>query len=344
MTEIPNPRLHNTSAHSVWRHACLRVCAAAEQLGVNTGPILEEVGLVLVDLQTPGFRVPLAVHQNLVLACVLSTGRQDLALFMNQEMPALGNTLVQNSVVASESGVAAFQRFKQLMHIVDTSLSLGFEISGHVTACVLQEAEVWPDPIAHFPEDLSISSVIQAGRALLGSTKMHQTVEFRRDEPEDATPWYELFGNEIVWGAAQSRIWFKTADVSRIRPEANERLAQANFESAEKYKSVESALVQSVIVSIRKWLPQGKVVQQRVASDVGLQVRTLQRSLKAESTSFGRLLADERRRQAMERLSLGQPVGVIAAELGYVDQSAFSSAFKGWVGVSPIKYKAAQVI
>ena len=344
MTEIPNPRLHNTSAHSVWRHACLRVCAAAEQLGVNTGPILEEVGLVLVDLQTPGFRVPLAAYQNLVLACVLSTGRQDLAIFMNQELPALGNTLVQNSVTASESGAAAFQRFKQLMHIVDTSLILGFEISGHVTACVLQEAEVWPDPIAHFPEDLWISSVLQNGRDLLGSTKMHQTVEFRRDEPEDSTPWYELFGNEIVWGAAQSRIWFKTADVNRIRPEANERLAQANFESAEKYKSVDSALVQSVIVSIRKWLPQGKAVQQRVASDVGLQVRTLQRSLKAESTSFGRLLADERRRQAMERLSLGQPVGVIAAELGYGDQSAFSSAFKGWVGVSPMKYKTAQVI
>ena len=344
MTELPNPCLHNTSAHSVWRHACLRVCAAAEQLGVNTGPILEEVGLALVDLQTPGFRVPLAVHQNLVLACVLSTGRQDLALFMNQEMPALGNTLVQNSVTASESGAAAFQRFKQLMHIVDTSLILSFEIRGDGAACVLQQAEVWPDPIANFPEDLWISSVIQVGCALLDSTEGHQTVEFRRDEPEDSTPWYEVFGNEIVWGAAQSRIWFKTADVNRIRPEANERLAQANFESAEKYKSGDSALVQSVIVSIRKWLPQGKAVQQRVASDVGLQVRTLQRSLKAEGTSFGRLLANERRRQAMERLSIGQPVGVIAAELGYVDQSAFSSAFKDWVGMSPTKYKAAHLI
>ena len=337
------PRLHNTSGHSVWRHACLRVCAAAEQLGVNTGSLLEEVGLALVDLQTPGFRVPLAVYQNLVLACVMSTGRKDLAIFMNQELPALGNTLVQNSVTASESGATAFQRFRQLMHIVDTSLILRFEIRGDSAACVLQQAEVWPDPIAYFPEDLWISSVIQAGRALLDSTEGHQAVEFRRDEPEDSTPWYEYFGNEIVWGAAQSKIWFKTTDVNRARPEANERLARANFESAAKYKPVESVLIQSVRVSIRKWLAQGKALQQRVASDVGLQVRTLQRSLKAEGTSFGRLLADERRRQAMERLSVGQPVGVIAAELGYVDQSAFSSAFKGWVGVSPTNYKAAHI-
>lgn len=344
MTKPPRPRLHNTSAHSVWRHACLRVCAAAEQLGVNTGPLLEEVGLELIDLQTPGFRVPLAIYQKLVMGCVLSTGRKDLAIFMNQQLPALGNTLVQNSIAASDSGARALQRFKQLMHIVDTSWILSFEIRGDDAACVLQQSEVWPAPVASFPEDLWISSVIQVGCALLDSTEGHQTVEFRREEPENSTPWYEYLGDEIVWGAAQSKVWFKTSAVNRTRPEANERVALANYQSAKKYKSTESALIQRVKVAIRKWLPQGKGMQHLVARDVGLQVRTLQRSLKAEGVSFGGLLADERRHHAMVRLSIGQPVGVIAAELGYADQSAFSSAFKGWVGVSPTRYKAAHML
>jgi AraC-like DNA-binding protein len=328
-----------TSHHSVWRHACLRVCAACEQLGINSETLLNTAGLALADLKTSGFRAPLAAHQRLVSAAVLATGREDLGLYINQEQPALGNTLIQNAISASDSGVKAFSRMKKLAMIVDSSLILNYEIRGDNNACILSVSEDWPDPIANYHEDLMMSALVKVGGVVLGSAESHLWVEFRRDEPQDATAWHEFFGDNIIWGADQSKAWFKRATLTKNNPAANETVALANFQSATLWLLNDSPLINAVKISISQRMADRNAIQKAVASDVGLEVRTLQRKLKAEGTSFGSLLAETRRTEAVAQLSAGKSVGVMSAELGFADQSAFSSAFKGWFGMSPMKYK-----
>ena len=74
----------------------------------------------------------------------------------------------------------------------------------------------------------------------------------------------------------------------------------------------------------------------RLATASGLSLRTLQRRLAAEGTSFSALLEDIRREQALQRLAAG--VGSLAnlsASLGYRRQSALTRAVRHWTGGPP---------
>ena len=336
----PLTKLTGANRHSVWRHACLRVCEATEQLGVEVGPILKDLDLVLADLMTPGFRVPLDAYQRLVMACVLGTGRFDLGFYINQNITVLGNTLIQNALVSSSSAKRAFDRYIDLAHIVDTSQNFGYETNGNASAPIIGKPDaVWPEIISNFREKLLLTGIVQMGRFLLGPNDGHLRLEFRRDEPKAPAPWYQFFGGEIIWGAAVSKVWWETAAIYRIRPSHNEGVAAANYNLAMQNQSTSPGLARRVKTLVRQKLAEGRAAQKVIASELGLEIRTLQRELKAEGTSFRKLLIDVRKELAIQLLSRGKPIGVISVELGYVDQSAFSSAFKGWFGLSPAEYR-----
>jgi len=91
-------------------------------------------------------------------------------------------------------------------------------------------------------------------------------------------------------------------------------------------------------------LARGTPTARQVAPALGISERTLARRLAAEDTSFGQILDDIRRDMALGYLedpaiSLAQ----IAFLLGYADQSAFSNAFRRWVGRSPSRFRAETV-
>jgi AraC-like DNA-binding protein len=80
----------------------------------------------------------------------------------------------------------------------------------------------------------------------------------------------------------------------------------------------------------------------RVAEDLGLSSRTLQRHLCARGASFQELLEEVRRARAITLLIQGpDAIDRIAARLGYGDASNFRRAFRRWMGVSPTAFRAA---
>ncbi|CRM08317.1 Urease operon transcriptional activator [Pseudomonas sp. 31 R 17] len=66
--------------------------------------------------------------------------------------------------------------------------------------------------------------------------------------------------------------------------------------------------------------------------------RTLKRRLKEEGTTFRKLLADVRSRNAINLLKDGHNLTEIAERLGFSDLSSFSQAFKRWHGISPSQF------
>ncbi|MFO1104806.1 MAG: helix-turn-helix domain-containing protein [Amaricoccus sp.] len=73
-----------------------------------------------------------------------------------------------------------------------------------------------------------------------------------------------------------------------------------------------------------------------VARAAGIGLRTLQRQLAAEGTSFTRQLDDVRRTRALARLSgPDATIGEISATLGYSGQSGLTRAVRRWTGAPP---------
>ncbi len=69
--------------------------------------------------------------------------------------------------------------------------------------------------------------------------------------------------------------------------------------------------------------------------------RTLQRRLKAEKTSFQKVLQEVRRELSVRYLSDARLKGLdIAMLLGYSNISSFTTAFKSWYDMPPAEYRA----
>lgn len=73
-----------------------------------------------------------------------------------------------------------------------------------------------------------------------------------------------------------------------------------------------------------------------LAEILGVAPRTLRRQLSTFGTTFSEVLNRERRKKAEMLLSTGViKLGQLASHLGYANQSAFSRAFREWVGEAP---------
>jgi AraC-like DNA-binding protein len=87
----------------------------------------------------------------------------------------------------------------------------------------------------------------------------------------------------------------------------------------------------------------GDASLERIAHDLSLNARTLQRQLEAEHSSFQQLLDEARHAQAIKLLhDPALRVDAVAARLGYADATSFRRAFRRWTGLTPARYRAAQ--
>ena len=75
------------------------------------------------------------------------------------------------------------------------------------------------------------------------------------------------------------------------------------------------------------------------ATQLGTTSRTLARHFKQNTDmTFGQWRQQARLLEALRRLAAGQAVSLIAQDLGYSSQSAFSTMFKKALGVTPGQY------
>ena len=88
-------------------------------------------------------------------------------------------------------------------------------------------------------------------------------------------------------------------------------------------------------------LARGKVGVEAVASQLHMSRYTLHKKLKREGLTFASLLEEVRRTQALSYLQdRSKPLVEIAEQLGFSELSAFSRAFKRWMGASPAEYRS----
>ncbi|MCB1636031.1 MAG: helix-turn-helix domain-containing protein, partial [Xanthomonadales bacterium] len=90
-----------------------------------------------------------------------------------------------------------------------------------------------------------------------------------------------------------------------------------------------------------RMLPEGEPSAEQVASSLHLSLRSLQRRLAEEDSSYEQLLLLTR--EELARSYLQDPrhaISEIAYLLGYADASCFTRAFRRWTGMAPSVYRA----
>lgn len=142
----------------------------------------------------------------------------------------------------------------------------------------------------------------------------------------------------------QDGVWMEVDldTASRRLPTANSELAQKNDQICIEYISrFDRADVQSrVYYRLLEGLIEGEPSMDAMAEKLNMSVRSLQRKLKAQGSSYKQLVDDVRKDLAMQYMEQSHmSIGEISYLLGFCHVSNFSRAFKRWSGHSPLEWR-----
>ena len=149
-------------------------------------------------------------------------------------------------------------------------------------------------------------------------------------------------GCEMQYNQSENAVLFDAVQAEKELYTGNAALAQTNEHVAAEYlkRIARDDVVGSVRSTLTKLLPTGEINEEIVSQSLNMNLRTLQRKLKDEGTSFRDILNTTREEIALDyirnsNLSLTE-IGYL---LGFADQANFTRAFRRWTEMSPSAYR-----
>ena len=250
--------------------------------------------------------------------------------------PSLGIRLVENADTAMHppstlvafyardyrDGLHRIARFKNLC--APERLLFGEEKKGE-----FEVASVWihaTEPAPAIVADVTLAFLLELGRRGTGRRLAPVRVEFRRAGPstEGLRAYFEC---PIHFGAPADKLVLKSEDVDRPFPGHNPELLQIltpALASALGEIQAHSSVSEQVKVVLKKSLASGRPELSRVARELGVSERTLQRRITDEGATFRDLLVEARQELGRRLLAdSATDIDEVACLLGYQDASSF---------------------
>ena len=206
--------------------------------------------------------------------------------------------------------------------------------------------KAWPfatEPEPAVSVDLSFIFLLEMGRRGSGRRITPRRVELMRTGPGNSEM-AEYFGGPIAFGSARNAMIFHRDDLALPFPgHSPEFLDLVTPGLAAAFAEIQDSTTISdrVKAVLKRCLASGRPEVARVARELGMSERTLQRRITQEATTFRALLSDARRELSQQLL--GDPaiqIEEVTYLLGYQDTTSFYRAFRDWAGVSPGEWRA----
>jgi AraC-like DNA-binding protein len=206
----------------------------------------------------------------------------------------------------------------------------------------------WPFATTPAPAavvDATFASIIELGRRGTGTHLRPRRLALRcHRDAEDARNRY--FGVSIEFGAPRNSLVLDSADLDLPFTMHNAELADILVPELERHLADLDAVASTghqVKQIVKRRLSASPVTVGSVAKDLGTSVRTLQRRITSEGTSFRRIL-DEARQELVRHYLADPEIGISEAAflLGYQDANSFYRAFRSWEGTTPAHWRDAQ--
>lgn len=241
-----------------------------------------------------------------------------------------------------ESLAAAFKKFIRYSRIISDSMKVSLNENQNETEIIFQYRT---GDTPHPNRRVVYSSVfMEMCRANYGINLTPLLVRMVNDQTVCKKVYESYFKSDIVFSQPYDSFVFSSNDVQRALPSANTELARMHDQVMRTIlvQLNEADIIQQVKGEIFKLLSSGKITDDIVANELNMSVRTLQRKLKNEGTTFRYLLDDTRKKITEEYIAdPGLRLEEIAFLTGFSEYSSFSRAFKRWTNSSPKKVREA---
>jgi AraC-like DNA-binding protein len=305
--------------------------------------LAERSHIGLEELQDQDNRIPFAKYVALMRAGKELCNDPALALHFGEafdmaELSIVG--LLGHACQTIAEAFAQLNRYERLIADVD-GVAAGNRIMLSRSAGQLWLIDTRGDP-NDFPEltESSFARMVCASRRMPGEKQFIRAVHVTHAAPAYRAEYDRVFQMPVVFESDKNALlmtdesWqtLKTPLPSRYVFGILSERAEALFKSLESSKSTRGR-VESLLVPI---LHTGDASMETIAGKLAFSRQTIFRKLKAEGTTFQKVLDELRHKMALHYLS-GKKVSVnqTAYLVGFSEPAAFSRAFKRWTGSSP---------
>lgn len=321
----------------------------AVKKGASQKALAGRSGIDLEELQDQDNRIPFAKYVALMRAGKELTNDPALALHFGEAYDMTELSIVALIGQACETFADAFaqlDRFGRLLIDVDVD-----DPAGRRLVLSRENGQVWVIDTRKNPNDFpeltesAFARMLPVPRRVDGEKQFVREVHFTHAAPAYRAEYERIFQVPIVFESDRNAVlmtddsWLmmKSAFPSRYVFGVLSERAEALLKTLENSKSTRGR-VESLLMPI---LHTGDASMDMIAGKMALSRQTLFRKLKAEGTTFEKVLDELRHKMALNYLS-GKKVSVneTAYLVGFSEPAAFSRAFKRWTGSSPRTMRA----
>jgi AraC-like DNA-binding protein len=322
-----------TTSQTLWR--------VIESYGLDPAAVFEQAGLDPAKWNEPGARFDdERIDDAWLLATELSgdpcIGLRVARCFSPASLHALGFAWL-----TSDSLYDALSRLVRYFRVISDSVELELTVAGH--ECRLSIGKIMHRRRSHDQShDALWAAVVSLCRISTSDSFVPLAVELERPQPPCVADFYALFRAPITFGATRDSMTFPRDEVERPLPTANRALAHSNEQIVADYMARldHKRFSDRVRHSLVEALPAGGVEAGHVARSLNVSLRTLQRRLADEDTTWSELLDQARRELALRFIGERQmPVKEATYMLGFSEPANFTRAFRRWTGRSPTEYR-----
>lgn len=314
----------------------LRTC------GVDSESLFEKTGIDFKAATLPDARLNSDKLYELCRISVEATGDPCFGLKIAEQLQPANLNGLGFAWLASDSLVDALERLARFSKLINSVIRDRLERTEQtieLVLCDLDKLPAYPDMII----DTNLAAFLKMCRITAGSDFNPVRVDLVRSPPVCAKEFELVFRAPIKFNAADNRLCFDRASLEASLPSANPELARINDQAVMDYlaRFDRDNVSLQVRTRIIEHLPAGTPRQTSIARELHISLRSMQRKLKNEGTSFKELIDSTRRELAIHYIRETQrPLGEVSYLLGFSEPSNFTRAFKRWTTVAPQEFRS----
>ena len=328
--------------HSVSVRMILMLLKNVSGTGINTQAICDAVGLTSKTLEDPETRIPFDCMENIWKEVALKTKDNDFGLHLGESIHDYpGGNIVLSVMLNCPTVGEALNKFCCYHNLMSDAIQPKLDVKDKLAYLSWETANPRLKPSRHISEALlSIFKTIL--KQLTENSFSPVEVHFKHASPQDIREHKRIFQAPLLFNQIKDELVIEKRHLEKPIFLADPQL----LEALERYALnlihkiyLPNSWADKVICLLGKGMQGEKPSVESIASKLAVSVRSLQKKLSREGTTFQQLLDYSRKEMAIQFLKNPEmTLCDIAFMLGFSEQSAFNHAFKRWTGKTPKQY------